>query len=62
MLDAGQSRRVRGGGDGDARDVGKGVELLDGGVAGGGFAGGDEDFGGAGLEEPVVMLAPSHDD
>lgn len=53
-----------GGGVGGDRDglgaggeTGEGVEGLDGGVAGGSFAGGDEDFGGAGLEEAVGYLS-----
>lgn len=45
--------RVGGDGDGDGagRAVGKGIEGFAGLVAGGGFAGRDEDLGGAGLEE-----------
>jgi hypothetical protein len=54
VLDAGNVGRVRGNGDGGARDVGEGVELLDRGVAGGGFAARDEDLGGACLEKPGI--------
>lgn len=47
------------GGDGDGLlgggvDTGEGVEGLAGRLAGGGLAGGDEDFGGAGLEEAFL--------
>lgn len=41
---------VGGDGDGFARD-GEGIEGIDSFGAGGGFAGGNEDFGAAGLEE-----------
>ena len=37
-------------------ETGEGVERLDGAIASGGFAGGDEDFGGAGLEEALMVL------
>lgn len=53
VLDAGGLGGVGGDGDGlRARgEVGEGVEGLDGGVAGFGLAGGNEDFRGAGLEK-----------
>ena len=58
------------GGDGDGAgawaDVGEGVESGAGGVAGGGFAGGDVDFGAACLHEPeegeFCQFARSNDD
>lgn len=52
-LDALDVGRVGGDGDRDGagREVREGVEGLAGGLAGGGFAGGDEDLGGPGLEE-----------
>lgn len=52
------ARVVRGHGDGDRPRtlVGEGVEGRDGLVAGLGFAGGDVDFGAAGLEEAAVVL------
>lgn len=55
-LDAGEGAAVGGDGDGAGAglEVGEGVELGDGGVAGFGFARGDEYFGAAGLEETGV--------
>lgn len=51
------ARDIGGDGDGARRGalVGEGVEGVDGLVAGGGFAGGDVDFGAAGLEEAVCV-------
>lgn len=53
VLHAGDGGGVGGDGDGARAggQAGQGVEGLDGRVAGRGFAGGDEDFGGARLEE-----------
>lgn len=52
-FDLGDLRRVGGDGDGAGAGAfpGQGVQFADGLVAGAGFAGGDVDFGAAGLEE-----------
>ena len=58
VIDAIDGSRVGGDGVGlGARlEVGKGIESLDGLVAGGSFAGGDEDFGCTGLENTAGRL------